>query len=674
MSQAVAWLWCLVLTPFLPVWALVCAVHPRLRVDWRARLGLSVPPVQPGAVWLHGSSLGEQAAVQALAAAMEGPLLLTADTDTGAESARRFAAHHPDRAAGGVRPVDHPWTLAPLWAEARPRAVVFVEGAWWPGLAALAMRDEVPVLRASARVRSRWLGLHGWLTGGVRAIAARDEVALAWFRDQGLPAELGGDCKAEAAPPPPPLTWSRPFVVAASTRPGDEARVLDALGELEARPQLLLAPRHLERLDEVRALLSARGLAWAARSGLDEVPQALDVVLLDTTGELAGAFLGASAAVVGGTWDAAIGGHSPLEAARAGVPVLHGPETRSQGRAFVEVGGLCCPDVPALVAGLASPPAVLRPAVGAVARTLAVLGPHLVGEPAPERPPRPWALPLVPVYRLGQALHRAWRSRAPVRLPVPVLAVGSANARGPGKTSTGRFWAQRLARQGHRVGVAVRGYGRTEKGLRGSWEDAGWRALGDEGALYAMDGHEVVACADRVAGARALLTRGCTVVLLDDGLAVRQLVRDRVLAVVDARFPRARGFLPAGELREELDTAELTAVVVHHGPPPSGLPAVPVLRARRVAGPWQPAPPSGPLLALAGLGRGADFRSSLTGDVRWFALADHGVPDVATLREAQGARTLVCTAKDRVRLPEGIEAVWRDLVLEVEGDVSVLDP
>src|SRR6185503_19518481 len=99
----------------------------RLRRDLARRLGLVLPPVQPGAVWVHASSVGEVAAADALLARWSGPALITTDTDTGWRAARSAPAT--------VLPIDHPWFLAPLWAEARPRAVVFVEDAVWPQLA-----------------------------------------------------------------------------------------------------------------------------------------------------------------------------------------------------------------------------------------------------------------------------------------------------------------------------------------------------------------------------------------------------------------------------------------------------------------------------------------------------------------------------------------------------------
>ena len=81
---------------WLLAWPLVVVctlLHPRLRGSWRERLGWSLPVWPPGAVLLHGSSLGEGVAASALAEGLRSlenpPLCLrTAFTDTGLQAAR----------------------------------------------------------------------------------------------------------------------------------------------------------------------------------------------------------------------------------------------------------------------------------------------------------------------------------------------------------------------------------------------------------------------------------------------------------------------------------------------------------------------------------------------------------------------------------------------------------
>jgi 3-deoxy-D-manno-octulosonic-acid transferase len=690
-------------TPFLPLWAAVVALQPRLQRDRDERLGLAVPPAAVGALWIHAASVGEIGAAEALIPHLNGPILLTADTDTGAERARAIAAANRGVVAA-ARPIDHPWTLAPAWAEARPRGLIFVEGTYWPNLAACAIRAGVPVMRVSAKagVRTRaWPSLQSWLHAD--RVVARDEGEAAF-----LGGVVGGDLKGDRPLPANPLAWSRRFVVGASTRPGDEDALLDAIAAVPGAA-LLLAPRHPERFAEVERALRARGARFARRSTLGErVPDDVDVVLLDTIGELAGCLRGAAAAFVGGTFDAAIGGHSPVEAGRMGVPVVAGPHVHANSAAFEAVDAVRIGAVGELGAGLAA--AVARGAVprhaaastvgsaggargaaagdlgdqdaanGAGARTAAEIADIVDGRPAPEASPRPWAAPAG--FALGwiaSARNAWWDRRSPVRLGVPVVSIGSTNARGPGKTSTARWFARALRDRGHTVGIATRGYGRARAGsdVRIGGTDAA--DLGDEGALLAGEGFLVAAGPDRVECGRRLVSAGATVVVLDDGLQHRRLHRDVDLLVLDARFPGARGLLPAGERRErEAIPGRITGIIVHHSDEPGAVAVAGAAIARRSPGNWrrdtaEASPPEGPVAAFAGVARPADFLAGIELPVaRFRVLADHAVVDQAladALVAWAGGLPLVTTAKDRVRLPEPLRSTvwWRDVELAIDG-------
>ncbi len=91
---------------------------------------------------------------------------------------------------------------------------------------------------------------------------------------------------------------------------------------------LLLVPRHPQRFDAVRALLRKRGVPHAQRSA-GAVPAPGDAVfLIDTLGELQMFYAAADIAFVAGSL-VPIGGHSMLEPAVLGLPMLSGPHTHN---------------------------------------------------------------------------------------------------------------------------------------------------------------------------------------------------------------------------------------------------------------------------------------------------------------------------------------------------------
>ncbi len=122
---------------------------------------------------------------------------------------------------------------------------------------------------------------------------------------------------------------------------------------------------------------------------------------------------------------------------------------------------------------------------------------------------RPWAWPLVPVYRAalaaGDALRGAGLSR-PRRLGWPVVSVGSISTGGAGKTPVTIALANLLTDRGWTVDVLSRGYGRAGRGIERvdlrAEEPA--RRFGDEPTLIARrTGVPVWVGADRFAAGAA---------------------------------------------------------------------------------------------------------------------------------------------------------------------------
>jgi tetraacyldisaccharide 4'-kinase len=187
--------------------------------------------------------------------------------------------------------------------------------------------------------------------------------------------------------------------------------------------------------------------------------------------------------------------------------------------------------------------------------------------------PRPSPLqPLSALYgaviRLRQRAYRlGWLSSA--RVGRPVVVIGNLTVGGTGKTPLTLWLASELRRHGFEVGIVSRGYG----GSNGSQPrlvdpSASWREVGDEPLILARrSGCPTMVGGDRVAAARALVTRGVDVILSDDGLQHLRLARECEIVVIDG----ARGFgngrlLPGGPLREPPARLRDADAVVVNGP------------------------------------------------------------------------------------------------------------
>ncbi len=328
--------------------ARACAVG--LPEAWRLRLHAEGPAVaQPGWIWVHAVSVGELLLAEGLVHRLRDAghrVHLSTGTPAGlALLARRL----PDwdrgtgQISGGAFPLDDPAGLAPFLVRA-PGAFLALETELWPGLLAALAARRIPCLVVNGRLTRRSLQRGGpWLRRAatrLSLVAARDAASAEAFRLLGAPAvALGGNLKADLpAPRPLPAAWQalrqawagHPVLVAGNTVEGEEALILGAWAQAQvAHPKLrlILAPRQPRRFKGVAELLAAGGQAFQRASGAWPEAAAwrdIEVLLLDTLGDLPAAYAEGTVALVAGGW-AAPGGHNPLEAVRAGLPTLVGP-------------------------------------------------------------------------------------------------------------------------------------------------------------------------------------------------------------------------------------------------------------------------------------------------------------------------------------------------------------
>ena len=320
-------LWWLVL-PLLPLrlwW------RGRREAGYRARIGERfglyrepAPRLSRDVIWIHAVSLGETRAAAPLIERLlrERPaatLVLTHMTATGRDAGR---ALYGDRVVQAWLPYDVPFAIRAFIARFHPRVGLLMETELWPNLAACCRAAGVPLLLVNARLSARsaagygrvaalsrplMASLDGVAAQGVddaarlRALGARDVTVVGNLKfDVDVPASAraAGRALRERIGP------ARPVWIAASTRDGEEALVLDALGATDALPSdtlTIVVPRHPQRFDAVAELLASRGIPYARKSTQAPVTATTRVLLGDTLGELLAYYTAADVAFVGGS-------------------------------------------------------------------------------------------------------------------------------------------------------------------------------------------------------------------------------------------------------------------------------------------------------------------------------------------------------------------------------------
>lgn len=299
--------------------------------------------------WIHAVSVGETRAatplVQRLRSAYPAAtLLLTHMTATGRETGQTLFGDHVRQA---WLPYDVPFAVRAFFDHFRPVAGLILETELWPNLVAIARERGVPLYLVNARLSER--SARGYqrlaclarpMLGRLAGVAAQSAADASRLADIGAPQPIvTGNLKFDVTIPPTMLELgagfrarfgtSRPLWLAASTRDGEEALILDALARrpIPGNALLVIVPRHPQRFATVAELLGARGIPFVRRSaGGAAVPADTGVVLGDSMGEMAAYYAASDVAFVGGSL-LPFGAHNLIEPLAVGTPVLVGPHT-----------------------------------------------------------------------------------------------------------------------------------------------------------------------------------------------------------------------------------------------------------------------------------------------------------------------------------------------------------
>lgn len=329
------------------------AKQPEYRQHVAERYGFYKTPTPAKLIWLHAVSVGETRAAEPLIEALllrhpNHVLLLTHMTPTGRETGVTYIERHPGRVLQAYLPYDLPDAAARFLDHFRPAFGLFMETEIWPNIVAACASRRISTALVNARLSARSQRGYARLRAlsrpafsGLAVVAAQTEVDAVRLRSLGahnvsVTGNIKFDVRPDEARQARGHNWraeigARPVWLAASTRDGEEALILDALAQVDQSgllPKLLLilVPRHPQRFEEVAILVQARGIPMKRRS-LEEFPDADTRIWLgDSMGEMASYYAAADLALIGGSL-LPFGGQNLIEAAACGCPTIIGPHT-----------------------------------------------------------------------------------------------------------------------------------------------------------------------------------------------------------------------------------------------------------------------------------------------------------------------------------------------------------
>lgn len=263
--------------------------------------------------------------------------------------------------------------------------------------------------------------------------------------------------------------------------------------------------------------------------------------------------------------------------------------------------------------------------------------------------------------------------------PLPVVSVGNLVVGGVGKTQVVLLLAKKL----EDVAILSRGFrGKAEKRkepLVVSTHQHLPSECGDEPWLLAsrLPKAQVIVNRDRYLSSLKAKKLGARVLILDDGMQHRRLFRDIEIVVLEGKDPLGGGrFLPSGLLREDPKRLAKADLVIFMGQPSKtdlekvmGLAQSPYATAQiKISGIYDlkgegfPSIKGKKIGLFCGIGNPERFVSSVEAlgavVVATKYLADHKKIQAEELKrfasfcKEKGAQYLLCTEKDKVKLPE----------------------
>lgn len=371
----------LLLSPLLLLYLLRRFLSGKSREGWAERWGnlnQILPKLSQDSprLWIHAVSAGEVVAAVPILKELRirfphHTFLFSVITPAGHEMASQQATPFID--ALFYSPFDFPFVVKRVVRTLRPETFVSLESEMWPNLLDCLKRNGCRTVMVNGRVSERsfqrslkvaWL--YRWAIGNIDRLLVQSEAdahrigTLGGISESaGKRVEVLGNSKFDQAlrslspeevsalrselkfPPDSPI-----FVVGSTRSPEEEAVIFDAYQQMQhAFPDLclLVAPRQIDRAEEVQAAMQRAGLQPIRRTQLESAIAPVRHLILDTMGELANVYAVAVFAYVGNSLPPVVkgGGQNLLQPLAHGKPVLFGTHTatiRSEVQLTSEAG------------------------------------------------------------------------------------------------------------------------------------------------------------------------------------------------------------------------------------------------------------------------------------------------------------------------------------------------
>ena len=286
-------------------------------------------------IWFHAVSLGEvigsEPLINKLAEHFE--IVITTTTPTGLRKAKEI---FPEEIVINYAPWDLALIVNRFLNFYKPDAILIFETEIWPSMIGCAFHKSIPLYLVNGRLSHKSFqayAISSWLLKNTLKQITYSFVQTSKHKERFLELgieenciEVAGSVKFDICNTDTNPIKADPFILGASTHPGEEEILLKAYKRLQVKEgiKLFLCPRHIDRAGEVVKQAATMGFKIKLYSDIDI--EDYDVCIIDSTGLLSSFYASSLMSFVGGSL-VPRGGHNLIEPAALGSPIIIGPHT-----------------------------------------------------------------------------------------------------------------------------------------------------------------------------------------------------------------------------------------------------------------------------------------------------------------------------------------------------------
>ena len=306
-------------------------------------------------IWFHGSSVGEILSVIPLIEKLEKrknikKILITSNTLSSAKILKKLRLK---KTFHQFFPLDANFLVEKFLNNWKPKAVFFIDSEIWPNMILRIKEKNIPLILLNARITKKSFQKWSFINNFSKKIFSKFDLCLSqndatsnYLKFLGSKnikkignlkfSESRSQLKYKSNFEIKKLLKKKKIIfIAISTHNGEEllcAKVHDSLKKKYKNIVSIIIPRHIHRAKEIKKELNLIGLNVYLHSSNKLLRDDTDIYLVDTFGETK-SFLKFSKIAFMGKSIHGYGGQNPIEAARLGNKIIHGPNIEN----FVEV-------------------------------------------------------------------------------------------------------------------------------------------------------------------------------------------------------------------------------------------------------------------------------------------------------------------------------------------------